>query len=138
MPPKSPLSTTTNNSIAVHNLPPNARQVDINILVAKTHVAPFLSDSWLDTETNIGHLLLKKEKFMGFVLFVLNRHFSQEDELKCFFEQELVTRSQRNRLHTPHQRHTFNDAFNDDPYFDLMSRDHGQNGRNLAIIIIFS
>ena len=53
----------------------------MTILVSKTRIRPFLRDYWLDTDTNVGHLLLRKNEYMSFVLFVLKKHFRQVDEI---------------------------------------------------------
>mmetsp|Transcript_26470 Transcript_26470/g.45304 ORF Transcript_26470/g.45304 Transcript_26470/m.45304 type:complete len:145 (-) Transcript_26470:88-522(-) len=84
------------NAIKVLNLPLNARHVDLTILVAKTRIAPFLTDYWLDPHSSTtGHLLLKKPRFMSFVLFVLQKHFSQEDELPYYFIHETISEDDR-------------------------------------------
>merc|ERR1712054_751651 len=82
---------TKYNSIRVCNLPDNSRDVDLSILVSKTHILNFLRTFWIDNSTNIGHLILKKDEFIDFVLFVLQKYFNQEeDELCCNFEKEYI------------------------------------------------
>ena len=88
------------NAIQILNLPKGSRQVDMAILVAKTHIRPFLRDYWLDTETNIGHLLLRKQEHLSFILFVLQKHFCQADEIPCYFVPEHVADSQRTASRT--------------------------------------
>merc|ERR1712137_210024 len=88
------------NAIQVCNLPDGARQVDLTILVSKTHIRPFLRDYWLDADTNVGHLLLRKEQYMSFVLFVLKKHFRQVDEIPyCCLPERVDDSARRSRDH---------------------------------------
>lgn len=120
------------NSILVSNLPnTTSRDLDLTILVYKTHILPFLSDYWFDTDTNVGHLLLKKPRFMEFVLFVLNNYLKHDDDMNCIFEKEL--------LDTSTHRFT-NSSRNDSGQFDNFIRRRVQtsNANNVSIVIILS
>lgn len=121
---------STFNSILVNNLPnTSSREVDLTILVCKTHILPFLSDYWFDREANAGHLLLKKTRFIDFVLFVLKNYLKQEDDMNCIFEKEIINPRERTDITRPSSSSGFIDNF---------LRTRGISGSHVAVVIILS
>jgi hypothetical protein len=61
------------NAIIILDMPASFRLPDLQRIVTKTHLQPFVGFTFYDEPSHTGHLLIQKPSYIPFVMFVLQK-----------------------------------------------------------------